>query len=456
MSNAVTPPLKTNGLKPFLRFLIPSLIGLLLFLVPFPSEDGFTILFGLYSDWVNAKLGFILVEIMVTLAVIAALAGMYFMAFKPDWEKRHPILHAMSAVTVGWLLLRIIGAVISLMVYFKFGPEVLRLEDTGVVVVTELTIAFVIVILPACFLMPLLTEFGAMDFFGTMVAPVFRKLFRLPGRAAVDATASFISASNIGILVTGQQYRRGFYTGREAVAVATNFSVVSLPFAFVIAEVSGIGSQFFAWYMTAIVACVVCAAISPRIPPISRIPDEFINGKASDDRMKQRNTDGSILSRSLDNAISAAAKTPPIPEMARMGNIMMFEQVFSIIGPMVAVGTLAAAAAFYSPIGEWISMPIAWVLSFFDIENASRVAPGFIFGFLDQYIPTIVASTIDSARMKFVLAGLSLTQLIFMAETGLVMLRVGLPLTLLQLVQIFIVRTIVTTPVLVLGAVLIM
>lgn len=446
-----TQQVDTKGLKPFLRFLIPSLIGLLLFLVPFPSEDGFTILFGLYSDWVNAQFGFILLELMVAISVVAVLAGSYHLAFKPDWADRHPVLHAVSATSPGWLFLRVIGAAIALMVYFEVGPEVLRLEDTGQILVGDLAIAFSIVMLPACFLMPLLTEYGAMDFFGTIVAPAFKKLFRLPGRAAVDATASFISASNIGILVTGQQYRRGFYDGREAVVVATNFSVVSLPFALVISQVSKIGDMFFIWYMTAILACIICAIITPRIPPISRIPATFIGGTANAERLRQ-SEDGPLLRRSLDNAVSSAAHTPPVKELARLGNIMMFEQLFGIIGPLIALGTITAAVAFHSPIGDWISLPIAWLLSLFQIQDAARVAPGFIFGFMDQYIPAIIASDLASAPMRFVLAGLSLCQLIFMTETGLVMIRVGLPVTVFQLFQIFVIRTIIVTPVLTVAA----
>lgn len=450
-SKASTEPVVTKGLKPFLRFLIPSLIGLLLFLVPFPTDGGFTILFGLYSDWINANFGFMLVELMVTISVVAAITGTYHLAFKPDWETKHPVLHAVSATTPGWLLLRLVGAVIALMVYFEFGPEVLRLDDTGQILVGDLAIAFSIVMLPACFLMPLLTEFGAMDFFGTIVAPAFKKLFRLPGRAAVDATASFVSASNIGILVTGQQYRRGFYDGREAVSVATNFSVVSLPFALVISQVAKIGDMFFIWYMTAILACIVCAIITPRVPPISRIPATFIGGTANAERLRQAK-EGPLLKRSLDNAISTAAHTPPVKELARLGNIMMFEQLFGIIGPLIALGTLTAAVAFHSPIGEWISMPIAWLLTLFQVDDAARVAPGFIFGFMDQYIPTIIAADLASAPMRFVLAGLSLCQLIFMTETGLVMIRVGLPVTVFQLFQIFVVRTIIVTPVLAVAA----
>lgn len=433
-----------------LRFLVPTLFGLIIFLVPIPVNGRFTILFSLYSDWVTQHLGFMLVETMLLIAVTAAILGLVHSAAGADWKRRRPLLHAISAAGPAWLLLRITGAAVAVMVYFEVGPEILRLPDTGNFLVQELSIAFAIVLLPACFFMPLLTEFGAMDFFGTFVAPAFRRLFRLPGRAAVDATASFISANTIGILVTGQQFKRGFYTGREAVSVATNFSVVSLPFALVIANVSGIGDQFIGWYLTCLLACLLCAAIVPRIPPVSLIPDMCIDG--SEGRLEDTEPDGPIFRRCVENAVRSAANAPPLREMARSATHMMFEQLFGLMGPIIAIGTLTAVVAFHSPLAAWMSAPITWVLSVLDVADASRIAPGFLFGFFDQYIPTIVASEISSDRMRFILAGLSLCQLIYMTETGLVVLKVGLPVTVFQLFQIFVVRTLLVTPVLALAA----
>lgn len=445
--------IETRGLKPFLRFLIPSLIGIILFLVPFPTDDGVTILFGIYSGWMQQALGFILLDIVVWITIIGAASGVYYVLARPDWEASHPFLHAIAATTLGWLALRLVGAAIGIMVLYEIGPEIFRLEDTGIAMFKDVGIGFTIVLIPACFLMPLLTEFGAMEFFGTFVAPAFRKLFLLPGRSAVDATASFISSSNIGVLVTGQQYRRGFYTGREAAAIATNFSVVSLPFALVIADVSNIGHMFFPWYVTAIVACLACAVITPRMPPLSRIPDTYKDGV---DRSHEHDAPAGepLLQRSYDTAIISAAKAPNPPEMARQGGLMFVEQMFGVTGPMMALATLAAIVAFHSAAGAWISAPVTFLLSLFDVADASRVGIGFIFGFIDQFIPAVIAGDLSSEPMRFILAGLSLCQLIYMSETGLVMLRVGLPITAWQLFILFMIRTLIVTPVLVGAAVL--
>lgn len=451
MTNANQSTIETRGFQPFLRFLIPSLLGIILFLVPFKTADGVTILFGIYSDWMQKTLGDLLLDFVVWVTVVGAISGALFVAFRPDWKETRPFLHAIAECTPGWLLLRLVGAVFGLMVLYGVGPEVVRLDDTGVAMFKDVGIAFTIVLFPACFLMPLLTEFGAMEFFGTFVAPAFRKLFLLPGRSAVDATASFISSSNIGVLVTGQQYRRGFYTGREGAVIATNFSVVSLPFALVIADVSGLAHMFFPWYLTAIVACILCAIITPRIPPLSNIEDTYKDGV---DRSHEHDApaDEPLFQRSYDAAIISAAKAPNPIELAKSGTQMFLEQLMGVTGPMMALATTAAIVAFHSPIGEWIGAPFAAILSLFDVEQASRVGIGFIFGFIDQFIPAVIAGDLQGEAIRFILAGLSLCQLIYMSETGLVMLRVGLPINAWQLFLVFLIRTVIVVPVLVVAA----
>ncbi len=67
-------------------------------------------------------------------------------------------------------------------------------------------------------------------------------------------------------------------------------------------------------------------------------------------------------------------------------------------------------------------------------------------------MPAIVASGIDSNLTSFVLAGLSVCQLVFMSEFGVIVLRSSLPLTVADLLVIFLLRTVIVLPVLILGA----
>ena len=44
----------------------------------------------------------------------------------------------------------------------------------------------------ASFLIPLLMDYGAMDFTGTLLRGFVKPLFKLPGRSAIDLVASWI------------------------------------------------------------------------------------------------------------------------------------------------------------------------------------------------------------------------------------------------------------------------
>jgi nucleoside recognition membrane protein YjiH len=92
--------------------------------------------------------------------------------------------------------------------------------------------------------------------------------------------------------------------------------------------------------------------------------------------------------------------------------------------------------------------PLLWLLQ---IPDAWAVLPGTLVGFFDQFIPAIISADIEDPVSRFVLASLSVTQLIFIAENGILILRSSIPLNLLQLAAVFFLRTVITLPVLALA-----
>ena len=94
-------------------------------------------------------------------------------------------------------------------------------------------------------LLPLLTDFGLMEFFGSMMVKVMRPVFKIPGRSSIDALASWVGDGTIGVLLTAKQYEDKNYTAREATIIATTFSVVSITFCFVVLETIGLSDYFF-------------------------------------------------------------------------------------------------------------------------------------------------------------------------------------------------------------------
>ncbi len=61
--------------------------------------------------------------------------------------------------------------------------------------------------------------------------------------------------------------------------------------------------------------------------------------------------------------------------------------------------------------------------------------------------PAVIASGIESELTRFVVACMSIVQLIYMSEVGILLLKSPIPLRLVDLVAIFLVRTVVALPV---------
>ena len=110
------------------------------------------------------------------------------------------------------------------------------------------------------------------------MVPVMRPIFHTPGRAAIDAVASFVGSYSVGLIITNNVYRKGGYTAREAAIIGTGFSTVSATFMIIVAKTLGIIEHWNIYFWVTLVVCFTVTAITLRIPPLSRVPDTFYPG----------------------------------------------------------------------------------------------------------------------------------------------------------------------------------
>ena len=103
-------------------------------------------------------------------------------------------------------------------------------------------------------------------------------------------------------------------------------------------------------------------------------------------------------------------------------------------------------------VGKKRQITIRSLLEILQIPEATAAAPGLVVGLLDQFVPALIAASIDDKVTSFILAGLSVTQLVFFAETGVLILRSVIPLNTGQLIAIFFLRTAIALPILALVA----
>ena len=435
-------------MSPVAKFLLPSIAGVLLFLVPFEINGTKEVLLGIIARLIQASAGEHLRTFCVFVFVTSGIVTPLFTWGPERLRHRYPTLTEVFATGPFSALLRMTGAVLSALTFWAIGPEWVVDENTGGM--AYFTIAGIIfcIIGVGALLMPLLTDYGLLEMIGTILRRPFRRIFNLPGRSTIDALASWVGASSIAVLVTARQYRGGFYTAREASVIATNFSVVSVPFVFLTAQVAGIAELSGTLYISMIVIGVVCALITPRLPPLNRMPDDYYAPVGRQVHEEVR-SEMSTWQWARHEALARAANGPGVLALLRSGGKMVLDLFFAMMPVAMTIEFIALAAYHHTGILHFVTTPLVPILQLLAIPDAAAAAPGLVIGFLDQFVPALIASTIASPVTSFVLAGLSVTQLIFMAETGILIYRSKIPLPIRYLAAVFAIRTVIALPILV-------
>ncbi|QTC40680.1 YjiH family protein [Bacillus sp. V3] len=432
--------------KQYMKFWLPSLFGILLFLIPISVDGKVTIGLGVLADGLQAMIADYIPAIMTGIICLSALASLAVRFTDIQFFKKSPFLTALFDVTPFWLTLRWIGAAFAIITFFKIGPQYIWSEFTGGVVLYDLIPVLMVWFLFACLFMPLLLEFGLMDFFGTLVRNVMVPLFKLPGRSSIDALASWMGSGTVGVLLTTQQYEGGYYTKREAAVVATNFSIASIAFSLVIAKFLAIDHLFVQFYLTVVVTGVIAAIICPRIPPLSLKKETYYEpvGKQIEEDVPEG---VSNFRWGLETAVEKAAQVKSLRGVAGSGIKNVVDIWFALIPLVMAIGTVALVIAEFTPIFDYLSYPFVPFLELLQIPEAKAAAPAMIVGFADMFLPAVVGSGIKSELTRFVIGVMSLSQLIYMSEIGILLLKSKIPISFLQLFIIFLQRTIITLPV---------
>ncbi len=439
-------PSNKISLSKFLKFFIPSLLGLFLFIIPLPFGKIFNI-----SDVspINIGVGFISELLKFAISDYTAIICLFIIVSSAVLSLvakvtniKNEFLKGLLDVSPFWLFFRVVGAVFMIMIYFNIGPEFIISDITGNTILGIMP-SLITIFLVAGFLLPLVLDFGLMDFFGTMISKFMKTLFLVPGRASVDTLSSWLGDATLGIMITNAQYKQGFYNKKESAIIAVCFSLVSLPFSTVIADQLGLMDMFLPFYMAVCVSSLACAFILPRIFPLCKIGTDTYNNVPCEKEVI--NEEDGLLKQGLNNAINRAQNAPKLETILVNGFKNIIDIYISLIPLVLAWGTISLAVAEFTPIFTWISYPVILVLELLQIPNAVEAAPAVLVGFTDMFIPSVMVSGDGIAEItKFIIGALSISQLIYMTETGAVILKSEIPLKLIDLMIIFLIRTVIS------------
>nr|WP_148444891.1 hypothetical protein [uncultured Blautia sp.] len=195
---------------------------------------------------------------------------------------------------------------------------------------------------------------------------------------------------------------------------------------------------------------IILAVIIARIPPIRMVPDTYREavGKQIDEEIPQEK---GMLAYAVEMSCRRAEKFT-LKNVGEGGLEVMVGMFFDLIPIVVSWGTLALIIATYTPFFKWISYPMGMYLKVLGVPEAFAAAPATLVGFTDMFIPALLAVTLTSVKTKFVIGVLSLVQIIYLTEVGTIIIKSEIPLNFWKLLVIFLERTIIAIPLIVLFA----
>ncbi|MCW4444172.1 YjiH family protein [Vibrio splendidus] len=430
-----------------LKFILPSLIGVMLFMTPMYIDGRLTILIAYIIDTVNSIVSPYMVEVSVFITVVPSLLTV-LVSLTPSFRKKDNKFLQLLNPGFKWALLRVLGAVTVVLIYFKAGPEWVWSDYTGGVQLYEVAPVILVMCLVSSMLIPLLTDYGLMEFIGTLLSKIFAKVFNLPGRAAVDGLASWLSSSTVGIILTMQQYRDGYYTRKDSATICTNFSLVSIAFSYVMLKFVSMEHVFIQWYFSVAVAGVVCAIIIPKLPPLRNVPDEYVKGTEQKREVDDICEPLPLFTKSVISAVKRAQGATTLSNQIGKGAYIALDIIITIYPAMMIIGVIGLSVIEYTPVIQTLSIPLSWVLDLLNLPESKIAATAMLTGFIDMLMPVIIGRDIESELTRFVVAGVAINGIIFLTEVAVIMLRVNIGLNILQLFVVWCLRLLISLPIL--------
>ncbi len=430
-----------NRSGPTVKFVLTTFIGAFFFLVPVYA-GGWTIPFDVVVSSITG--GFPRAVALYCLLVIFASAALSVVA---DLQVRGSIGTGTLDATYfktgsAFLVFRIIGGIFAAMIFFGVGPEAVLADSTGGLMFGTLVASVAVIVPIGAVFITLFTAFGGLEFVGTLARPIMRPLFKVPGRAALDAIASYVGSYSIGLYVTNKMYNESRYSAREAAIVATCFSTVSLGFFAVVAATLDLLPYFPLIFLSTTAVMVILAVILCRIPPLSLNRDEYVG-----EPIREKEYDGNLFRHAVEEAVERSSQARGVFAELREGFVDGVKLTLVILPTILAIGLLAILVAENTPIFEWLGTPVEPLLTLLGLPDAEIIAPATLIGITEMFLPALLAAEAAVAA-KFFIAVLSLSQILFFSATIPLLLELDIPVRLVRdIIPLFLLRTIIAIPI---------
>ncbi|NBQ52340.1 MAG: YjiH family protein [Proteobacteria bacterium] len=432
-----------NSSREFLAFLLSTFIGLGFFLLPVQLGDRTTIPFDvLTSSLVTEFPG--LVKFWATALFVTGIVGSVGLLADQSRHDGQRWFHFLGTSRF-MAVTRIFGGVLALAMGFDLAPQILLGPDVKGVMWGKLGLTVGIIVPVGAMTVALLLHYGALEFFGALMRPVMRPLFKLPGRSALDDLMSWLGPYAVGFYFTRKLMDRGLYTRRQTFTVATCFCTISIGFVAVIASTLDILHLFSQIFVTYFIAVYGLAAILVRMWPITAIPETYTTTPQPEPDEKKNLMQ--LAKEGLRDALLRASMAPPLSRIFRDSLVEGIQISATILGSIVGIGTMALLLAHHTDMFHWLGAPLILPLTWIGAPEPARLAPAIMAGFTEVYVPSLLVK--DAAiQTRFFICVMSISQLLFFSSVVPVLIEVfrAIPARIPHLIALFFLRTLLLIP----------
>jgi len=185
--------------------------------------------------------------------------------------------------------------------------------------------------------------------------------------------------------------------------------------------------------------------------PISKMKNVYNNGRSQsiEDIKNEPKYGKGMMRKGVDRATKRAYYSENLVKSIVDSVVDGFKVLPKVISLLCVIGILSMIVAKYTPVFTWLGYLFLPILKIFQVPDAAAIAACMPVGITEMFIPTLIiadqAHVISEAARAFVVM-VSTVQVIFFAESIVVIQSTGIPVSIKQLIILFIQRTIIAIP----------
>lgn len=409
-------------------FIFYSLFGIFMFFVPVTIGGTKSIPIDHITTLVKKLPNYNLI-----FGVFMVLAGIAYAIKTKSWQKSK--LHSV------FFAIKLVALVFVFMYVTNKGPARIFDGDMLPLIWNSIMVSVATIVPIGSVFLAFLTGFGLMEFIGIFMEPVMRPVFKTPGKSAVDAVASFVGSYSLALLITNRVYLEDTYTKKEAAIIATGFSTVSATFMIIVAKTLDLLDYWLAYFWITLFVTFLVTAITARIFPLNKKPQEYYSGKEYVPEEKKKVTFG----EALDAGMEAYKNSGSLAVVIKDNFIDGFKMALNIAPSLLGVGMIGLLLAEYTPIFDIIGYIFYPFTLLTRVEEPLMVAQALGMSIAEMLLPApVIANAGLGLIAKMLVAVVSVSEILFFSASIPVMMGTEIPLKFSDYIIIWIERVILS------------